>query len=344
MSCLVPDLHFPKLPSTAGQAEQVAIFFPTISKSVPFCPACKYICSRLTKALKGHIALLAAQIIYALNYSLAKGLMPGFMKPIPLVFYRIVGAMVLFWILSIFVKTQKVEKKDLIRMSWLALFGVVINQVFFIYGLSITTPINSSIIMISNPLIVFIFTLFLLKERITLVKVTGLLLAVVGAAMILRYRGNFEVGSDTLAGDLMTLINSASWALFIVLVKPIMIKYDTVTAMRWMFLFGSIYILPLSFTDQLHVDWAAFTPQAYFAFFFVVVATTFFAYLLNLYGLRELSANTVSAYIYLQPFLATLFAIVIGEDQLTPTKIYSGILIILGLYLVNKKTRNTAND
>lgn len=265
--------------------------------------------------------------------------MPAFIQPIPLVFARVLGAGILFWCVSLFVETQQVEKKDLKRIALLALFGVVINQVFFIYGLSITTPINSSIIMISNPIMVFIFTLFVLKERITILKLSGLILAIVGAVMILRYRGNFEVGSNTIAGDLMTLINAASWAVFVVMVKPIMMKYNTVTAMRWLFLFGSIYMLPVGFVETLHTDWHAFNAHAVFALLFVVVATTFFAYFLNVYGLQELSPNTVSAYIYLQPFLASLFAILLGEDKLTPTKLLSGILIILGLYLVNKKTK-----
>lgn len=265
--------------------------------------------------------------------------MPTFVHPIALVFLRIIGAAILFWILSLFVRTQKVENQDLKRMALLALFGVVINQVFFIYGLSITTPINSSIIMISNPVMVFIFTLFILKERITVLKVSGLTLAVIGAAMILSLRGNFEIGSETIMGDLMTLINSASWAIFIVMVKPIMLKYNTATAMRWMFLFGSLYILPIGFVETMHTNWSAFTGHALFALFFVVVMTTFLAYFLNVYGLQELSPNTVSAYIYLQPFLASLFAILMHEDELTYTKLASGILIILGLYLVNKKTK-----
>ncbi len=267
--------------------------------------------------------------------------MPGFISPIALVFLRIIGAALLFWLSSLFLKTQGVEKKDLRKIAVLALFGVVINQVFFIYGLSLTTPINSSIIMISNPVMVFIFTLFILKERITFVKTAGLSLAVVGAAMILSLRGNFELGSQTIAGDLMTLINSASWAIFIVMAKPIMQKYNTVTAMRWMFLFGSIYILPIGLTESMHTNWQNFTPHAVFALFFVVVMTTFLAYFLNVFGLQVLSPNTVSAYIYLQPFLASLFAILIGEDKLTPTKVISGILIILGLYLVNVKPKKT---
>lgn len=267
--------------------------------------------------------------------------MPNFIGPLALVFLRITGAAALFWLLSLFVKTQKVEKKDMIKMIWLCLFGVVINQVFFIYGLSLTHPINSAIIMISNPVIVFVFTLVILKERITIFKVSGLTLAITGALLLLLFKGNFEMGSDTIAGDLMTLINSTSWAIFVIMVKPIMEKYDTVTAMRWMFLFGSIYIIPIGLNDLLHTNWEAFTGHAIFATCFVVIATTFFAYLLNMYGLgvKELSSSVASMYIYLQPFLASTFAMLMGEDKLTPTKIFSGILIICGLYLVNVKPK-----
>jgi len=298
----------------------------------------------LTNALKGHIALFAAQVVYALNYSIAKGLMPNFIGPLALVFLRITGACILFWILSLFVKTQKVEKADMLKLLWLALFGVVINQVFFIWGLSLTHPINSAIIMVSNPIIVFIFTLFILKERITILKVSGLTLAIAGALMLLFFKGNFDFGSETMMGDLMTLVNSTSWAIFVVMVKPIMQKYNAVTAMRWMFLFGSVYILPIGLNDMLHTNWHLFTPHAIFATCFVVIATTFFAYLLNIYGLQSLSPSTVSMYIYLQPFLASIFAIFMGEDKLTTIKIISGILIIFGLYLVNKKTKKLNYD
>ena len=298
----------------------------------------------MSNAVKGHIALFAAQVVYALNYSIAKGLMPNFIGPLALVFLRITGACILFWLLSLFVKTQKVEKADLIKMLWLALFGVVINQVFFIWGLSLTHPINSAIIMVSNPIIVFIFTLIILKERITILKVSGLTLAIAGALMLLFFKGNFDFGSETMMGDLMTLVNSASWAIFVVMVKPIMQKYNAVTAMRWMFLFGSIYIMPVGLSDMLHTNWHLFTQHAIFATCFVVIATTFFAYLLNIYGLQSLSPSTVSMYIYLQPFLASIFAIFMGEDKLTTIKIISGILIICGLYLVNKKTKKLNYD
>jgi len=267
--------------------------------------------------------------------------MPDFISPFAIVFARIFGAGALLWIFSLFVKTHKVEKGDMKRMALLAIFGVGLNQVLFIYGLSLTTSINSAIIMISNPIMVLVFTLIVLREKITFSKLSGLFLAILGALVILSYRGNFELGSKTIAGDVMTFINSISWAIFVVMIKPMIIKYNTATTMRWVFLFGSIYILPVGLSDTLHTNWAGFTSYAVFALLFVVIGTTFIAYFLNIYGLKELSPNTVSAYIYLQPFLTTIFAVLSGNDELTPTKLVSGLLIIGGLYLVTKKTKKT---
>lgn len=298
----------------------------------------------MSKAAKGHIALFVVQIIYALNYSFAKDLMPAFMNPMSIVVCRVTVSAILFWLLSLFVKTQKIERKDLLKLFWLALFGVCLNQVFFMYGLYYTTPINSAIIMISNPVFVLIITLIVFKTRIRFMQIIGLAFAITGAVMILRYRGNFEVGSETILGDILTLINSIFWGLFIVTAKPIMQKYNTISVMRWVFLFGSIYVLPFGVDDMIDTNWSNFTAHAWFSIGFVVIATTFVAYLLNVYGLETLSAETVSAYIYMQPLLAALFAIIGGKDVMTTTKLISGIFIIFGLYLLNIKTKKSEHD
>lgn len=294
----------------------------------------------MTNALKAHISLFAAQVIYALNYSIAKDLMPNHIGPLALVLLRITGAGLLFWTLSLFIKKESLAKGDLKKMATLALFGVFINQVFFIYGLSLTKPINSAIIMISNPIMVILFTLIVFKERITILKISGLLLGIVGAVTLLLFKGNFEFGSETIVGDMLTLINASSWAVFVVMAKPYMQKYHTVTVMKWIFLFGFIYMLPVGFNDIISVQWENWSGNVWFGVSFVVVATTFLAYLLNTYALKDLSPSVVSMYIYTQPFLATLFAVFLGKDTLTPTKILSAVFIIIGVYLVSMKTKS----
>lgn len=293
----------------------------------------------MNNSAKAHISLFSAQLIYALNYTIAKDLMPNYIGPLALVFLRITGACLLFWTLSLFAKKEKPDVGDLKKLAFLALFGIIINQVFFIYGLSLTKPINSAIIMVSNPIMVIIFTLIVFKEKITFLKVSGLFIGIVGAVTLLLFKGNFEMGSDTIAGDVMTLVNSASWAVFVVMAKPYMQKYQTVTVMKWIFLFGSIYMLPIGIYDIPNVNWQNITTSAWLSIAFVVVATTFFAYLLNTYALKALSSTVVSMYIYLQPFLATIYAVILGKDTLTPIKIISAILIILGVYMVSYKKR-----
>lgn len=295
----------------------------------------------MNSSLKAHIFLFAAQVIYALNYSIAKDLMPDYISPFGLVTMRIGGACLLFWLLSFVLKPEKVEKADLKKLAILALFGVFINQVFFIWGLSLTTPINSAIIMVSNPIAVMLFTFFVLKEKITALKITGIGFGAIGALTLLLFKanGSFAIGSDTIAGDLMTLVNSLSWAVFVVMAKPYMQKYQTTTVMKWVFSFGVLYMFPWGMPELLKVDWLHLPIHAVSAIIFVVVATTFLAYLLNMYALKTLSTSVVSMYIYLQPFLATLIAVAWGKDVLSPIKVISAAFIITGVYLAGRKEK-----
>jgi len=296
----------------------------------------RFLQSLLLNELTGHIFLLVAQVIYALNYSMVKDAMPVYIGPSALVFLRIAGAFVLFQVLEIIMVRKKipVSRSIMKELFLLSLAGVVINQIFFIGGLKYTTPINSAIIMVSSPIMVFLFSSFMKKNFL---RWTGLALSSLGAIILLSFKGDFRIGSDTWLGDFMTLINAASWALFIVKSRSFFVEYHPVWMMKWLFFFGLIVYAPFGIPALMEVNFSAFTAHAWFAVFFVVVMTTFVAYLLNLYGLKIHSPETVSAYIYLQPLLAGTLAIFLGKDELTPTKLLSGILIILGLYLINRK-------
>ncbi len=292
----------------------------------------------MNSTLKAHLSLFIAQVIYAMNYSIAKDLMPNAIKPLGLVMLRIIGALLLFWTFSFFIKSEKIEKADFKKLMVLALFGICINQVFFIYGLSLTKPINSAIIMVSNPIAVMLFTIIVFKERLTIFKISGLALGIIGALTLLLFKGSFTLGSETIIGDLMTLVNSLSWAIFVVMAKPYMIKYQTITVMKWLFLFGFIYMLPFGLPDLIEVNWLHLSSSIIIAMAFVVIGTTFLAYLLNMYALKALSSSVVSMYIYFQPFLATLIAVYLGKDEITPIKIISALFIIFGVFLVSKKS------
>jgi drug/metabolite transporter (DMT)-like permease len=290
----------------------------------------------MNKTLQAHLALIIVNIIYAANFSIAKEVMPEHVQPFAFVLMRVGGALILFWIVSAFLVKEKVDKKDLPYMAMLALFGVATNQLLFLKGLSITKPINGAIIMTSNPIIVILIAAIFLKEKISVQKVTGIVIGIAGALIMLLYGKNFTLGSETILGDMLILINSFSWALYIVLVKPLMKKYNTFTVIKWVFLFGFIYVLPFGFSGFKEISWSTFSPGIWHDVLFVVLATTFIAYILNTYALKALSPSVVSIYIYLQPFLATLIAVFIyRNDELDMRKILAGTLIILGVYLVS---------
>lgn len=289
----------------------------------------------MNKTLQAHLAILITNIIYGANYSIAKLVMPVYIQPFAFVLLRVGGALILFLMVSTFIVKEKIDKKDLPRLVLLGLCGVAINQLLFLKGLSLTTPINASIIMISNPIAVLLFAAFALKEKIGINKIVGISMGIAGALLLLLFNKTFSFGSDTLTGDIMILINSISWAFYVVLAKPLMKKYNAFTVVKWVFLFGFIYVLPFGYSEMTIVDWKSIPQFGWYCILFVVLATTFIAYILNTYALKALSPSVVSIYIYLQPFIATVIAVMFGKDELDARKIISALLIIGGVYLVS---------
>lgn len=285
--------------------------------------------------LKAHLALLGANIIYGLNYSIAKDVMPEYILPFGFIFCRVIGALFLFWLAHSFIY-EKVEKKDLFLLAICGFFGVAANQLMFFYGLNITTPINAGIIMTSNPILVLIASAIILKNRITKTKIAGILLGISGALLLLLFKTDFSFGSETLLGDLFIFLNALSYGVYLVLAVPLMKKYSPMTVIKWVFTFGFIFVLPFGWNQFTEIDWSSFNSSIWLKFSFVIVGTTFLAYLFNIYGLKKLNPSVVSTYIYLQPLLAALFAIWAGKDELDWIKVTAAILIFSGVYLVSK--------
>lgn len=295
----------------------------------------------MNKIVQAHLAILLANIIYGANFSIAKEVMPLYIQPFAFVLMRVAGALLLFLVINVFFIKEKIDKKDIPRLALLGVCGVAINQLLFLKGLSLTTPINASIIMISNPIVVLLFAAIALKEKIAVNKIVGIVLGVAGALLLLLFNKTFSFGSETLKGDIMVLINSISWAFYVVLAKPLMKKYNTFTVVNWVFLFGVIYVFPFGYSEMMEVSWSSIPFIAWCCILFVVIATTFLAYILNTYALKELSPSVVSIYIYLQPFIATVIAVLFGKDQLDARKIISALLIIAGVYLVSMPAKKT---
>jgi drug/metabolite transporter (DMT)-like permease len=289
--------------------------------------------------VKAHLAILGANLIYGINYSIAKDVMPEYIQPFGFIFCRVLGALILFWIFQLVIKTDKIEKKDYLKLFICGVFGVAGNQLMFFYGLNLTTPINSAIIMTCNPILVLVFSAFLIKERITPFKVLGIFLGLAGAAGLILNNSTLSINSSNFVGDLFIFLNATSYAIYLVTVKPLMDKYSPLTVIKWVFLFGFLIVIPFGYSEFTEINWSSFNPKIWASFLFVVIGTTFFAYLFNIYGLKRLNPSVVSTYIYSQPLIASLFALLLQKDELNMVKIISALFIFVGVYLVSRKQK-----
>ena len=298
--------------------------------------------------LKAHLALLGANIIYGANYLIAKGIMPNKIGPSAFVFLRILGAGLLFWFIKSFIK-EKVNKKDFPRLVLCGLLGVATNQLLFFHGLNLTSPIDASIIITAVPIVAVVFGAILLKEKITQNKLLGITVGGVGAVLLIAY-GNQSEGTSSTLGNLFVFINAFSYGLYLVLVKPLMKKYNAITIISWVFLFGFIFMFPFGITDIIATDFSAFTTQTYVAITFVIIGTTFLAYLFNIYALKFVSPSVSGSYIYLQPavsfIMVSIYAYVLGfteyAQDINLVKIISCFLVIIGVYLISKTPKKKA--
>ncbi len=287
--------------------------------------------------LTAHLAVLGANIIFGLNYVIAKGIMPHWMEPRAIIFFRVMGASAIFWLVEMFTIRQKVASKDLKRMFVLAIFGVTVNQILFFEGLNLTTPINASIIMVGTPILVLIMSRFVIGNKISGNKLIGIILGFSGAAFLVLRNGHLTLSSDTTLGNLLVLINATSYGLFLVMVKPLMSKYRPLTVMKWVFTFGLVFVIPLSIGEVIHTNFSIIPLNIWLSILYVIIFTTVFAYFLNNYSLQKISPSANSSYMYLQPILASLVAIFAGKDKLNMTEVVASLLIFIGVYFVNKK-------
>ena len=293
----------------------------------------------MVKIILAHIFLLFANLIYAINYSFAKDVMPTFIMPSGFILLRVLGAFFLFFLLhKIFIR-EKVEAKDLLRLVACGFFGVAVNQLFFFEGLNLSTPINASIIMTINPIIVIIISFFMLKESFGIKKIFGVLLGLVGAGILILNNGEIDLSNNLRTGNILVLINASSYAFYLVIVKPLMTRYNPITILTYVFGFGILFVLPFGYDELWNINWNIMPKTIFWQVIFVVFCTTFLAYLFNAYALKNLNPTTVSIYIYIQPVLASVFAVFWGIDKINNEKITSALIIFIGVYLVSQQNR-----
>jgi drug/metabolite transporter (DMT)-like permease len=291
---------------------------------------------KLDKKILVHLALFTVALFYAGNFSFAKWAMPQYISAYAFIVLR-VGAGMLFFVAYYFLFNREkiTDKRDYLKLAVAAFFGVALNMTAFFKGLSMTSAINASVLMLLAPVFVVLFTAIGYKKRIKPLVYAGIIVAFIGAALLVDV-ANFTIGDSGLWGDLLVMLNATSYAFYLFYVTRLLQKYKATTITMYLFIFGFIYVLPLGVSDLLLVDWGSLPPKAIFSMCYVIAGITILSYLLNAWALQNSTSTTVGSYIYLQPLLATLIAVGLSMDVLTWGKAGFGLLIVLGLWLVNR--------
>ncbi|HEY3389769.1 MAG TPA: DMT family transporter [Prolixibacteraceae bacterium] len=286
--------------------------------------------------IQGHVAMLFTSLIFGVNIPLSKNLMPDWMSPLGLTYSRFAFGAMAFWLLSLFLKSEKVTRKDMGTLFLGSLLGVGVNQAAFIAGLQMTSATNASIVITVTPILAMIISFFILKEPITFKKAGGVVIGLVGVlSMILTSEISASGREASMIGDFLCVLSSLSYAFFLVLTRGISKRYSSVTIMKWMFLFSALMFLPFGYKDVLSAKlFAAGTSAAWSSYFYLLVGATFITYLLIPVAQKEIRPTTIGMYNYLQPLVASFIAIMWGQDIFSWTKPLSALLIFSGVYFV----------
>ncbi len=294
------------------------------------------------KKTTAHLALLFTNLFFAINLSAAKHLTSlQLAKPFGLNVVRVGVSVILFWLLFLLKPSAvKIEKQDRMRFVLCALTGIAINQLLFLKGLSLTYPIHASLLMLTTPILIVFIAAWILKEKIGIFKIAGLVSGITGAVVLILAKGGTANKDEVILGDILIIINAISYTIYFILVKPLMLKYNPVMIMRWIFTIGLVMILPFGWNEFTAIQWSNFTTIDFTTMALVVFTGTFLAYLFNVYGIKILGASAAGFYIYTQPFFATFIAMIFLNEKLELYKIAAAVLIFTGVYLANKTTKN----
>ena len=295
----------------------------------------------MNKRILALFAVSIATLIYGLTFTIAKDVMPIYLKPYAFILVRVIGATTIFWTIGLFIKQQKIGKEDYKKILLASFFGIGLNMLTFFKGLSITTPISASVMMVTSPIMVLIFSSILIRKRIGKQRILGVFIGLIGTILLITYGNNSSEGTNNNFGNFLVFVNAASYGLYLVLAKDLIVKYNPIVFVKWLYLFGSIFVIPFGYSEILEVSWQEIPTNIYWNIGFVVIFTSCITYLFNLYGLSKLKPTTVSVFIYLQPVIATIYALIVGSDSLNTVKISATILIFIGVYLVTKQVEKS---
>lgn len=287
------------------------------------------------KNLHGHLFALTANVMWGLMSPIGKSALQEF-SATSVTTFRMVGAAAAFWILSIFCKQEHVDHRDMLKIFFASLFALVFNQGVYIFGLSMTSPIDASIVTTTLPIVTMIIAAIYLKEPITNLKVLGIFVGAMGALTLILSSQTAGSGNGSIIGDLLCLVAQISFSIYLTVFKGLSQKYSPITLNKWMFIYASMCYIPFSYQDVAGIQWAEVSTAAYVQIGYVVIGGSFLAYIFIMTAQRLLRPTVVSMYNYMQPIVASIAAIIMGLGVFGWEKGIAVALVFLGVYIVTK--------
>lgn len=287
----------------------------------------------------GHIACFAAYAIFGVNIITCKDLTSGnLISPITIFTLRAIGAGLIFWILSLFLPKEKVERKDYLKIFAAAFLGYFVTQLTFLVAIPEVTPMHCSIISSMSPIYTMFIAAFVLKEPLTWKKAAGVLISLCGILFLIfsNARGSAGASESSMKGIMLMFLNSLSFSLYLGIFKPVIAKYSVVTFMKWIFLFSALMAMPMSFREVISLSWTRIPAVQLWELGYLIVFATFISYFLIPVGQKRIRPTLVSMYSYIQPIIATVISIIIGMDILTWQKLLAAGLVFFGVFVVSR--------
>ena len=290
--------------------------------------------------LKIYGTLTFVSLLYGINYSILKIMVPEHMGPYGLIVYRVSISAAIFWLFYAFNREKIDWKADGVRIFLSAVCGAAINMLLFYKGISMTSAINGSIIMTLTPVLVLLWAALLIKEKITKLKVAGILIGMIGA-IIIFYQPNAIISSGNWKGDVLVFLNAFVYASYLVIVKPLMKKYKPITVATWVFTIAILIVVPVGFGEAVAIDFANLPSKVVLSMIYAIVLVTVVVYFLNIWTLVHVDSSVVGAFIYLQPVFATITAIVFFDELFSIRHLVAAFFVFVGVWLVTKRAKSS---
>lgn len=283
--------------------------------------------------IKGHIAVITANIFFGLNVPITKNLISNGLTPAGYIIIRVGFATALFWLIGLFAPSEKVSVKDIALLGIGGLFGVIVAQYLVGISLEYTSPVYFSLMSAMSPAIVMLLAALFLKEPVTVHKAVGVLIGIFGA-IILIFNSSSVVGDNNLLGIIIALISVTSYALYLIIIRSVATKYSPLTQMKWTYLSACLFLLPIAELSGHEPIIPSLSLNMIVGLSFIIIFVTVIGFMLVPYGLRVLRPTTVSVYINLQPVVSSFVAIILGQDIFSWDKPIAGLLVMAGAYIV----------